>query len=72
MSNIPNEIREPPQPTPAATGPDQPGRSPAMPRPPQMPGPPPPSAAERVRLAAQRRGESDYIFSYRSALGWTL
>ena len=72
MSDIPNEIREPPQPTPATTWPDQPGRSPAMPRPRHMPGPPPPSAAERVRLAAQRRGESDYIFSYWSALGWTL
>ena len=72
MSDIPNEMREPPQPTPATTWPDQPGRSPAMPRPPQMPGPPPPSAAERVRLAAQRRGESDYIFSYWSALGWTI
>ena len=72
MSDIPNEMREPPQPTPAVTWPDQSVRSPAMPRPPQMPGPPPPSAAERVRLAAQRRGESDYIFSYWSALGWTL
>jgi len=29
-------------------------------------------AAERVRLAARRRGESDYIFSYWSALGWTI
>ena len=29
-----------------------------------------PSAGERVRVAAQRRGESDYIFSYWSALGW--
>jgi hypothetical protein len=37
-----------------------------------MPGPPPSSAAARVRLAAQRRGESDYIFSYWSALGWTI
>ena len=37
-----------------------------------MPGGLPPSAAERVRLAAQRRAESDYIFSYWSALGWTL
>jgi len=36
-----------------------------------MPGPPA-SAAERVRLAAQRRGESDYIFSYWTALGWTV
>jgi hypothetical protein len=37
-----------------------------------MPGPPPSSAAARVRLAAQRRDESDYIFSYWSALGWTI
>jgi hypothetical protein len=29
-------------------------------------------AAERVRLAARRRGETDYIFSYWSALGWTI
>ena len=29
-------------------------------------------ASERVILAAQRRGESDYIFSYWSALGWTI
>jgi hypothetical protein len=37
-----------------------------------MPGPPPVPAAERVRLAARRRGESDYIFSYWPALGWTI
>ena len=71
MSDIPNEMREPPQPTPAVTWPDQSVRSPAMPRPPQMPGPP------RVRRragppGAQRRDESDYIFSYWSALGWTI
>jgi hypothetical protein len=36
------------------------------------PGPPQMPASERVRLAAQRRGESDYIFSYWSALGWTI
>src|SRR6185437_3249101 len=66
MSDTPQETREPPQPTPAATQPDQP------PPPLAMPGPPVPSAAERVRLAAQRRGESDYIFSYWSALGWTI
>ena len=30
------------------------------------------TASERVLLAAQRRGESDYIFSYWSALGWTI
>src|SRR5690348_13167151 len=66
MSDTPQETREPPQPTPAATQPDQP------PRPLAMPGPPPSTAAVRVRLAAQRRGESDYIFSYWSALGWTI
>src|SRR6478752_10710474 len=66
MSDTPQETREPPQPTPAATQPDQP------PGPLATPGPPPSSAAVRVRLAAQRRGESDYIFSYWSALGWTI
>jgi hypothetical protein len=37
-------------------------------------GTPPPQgpAAERVRLAAQRRDETDYIFHYWSALGWTI
>jgi hypothetical protein len=55
-----------PEPMPAATPPGQP----AGPR--VMPGPPPLSAAERVRIAALRRGESDYIFSYWSALGWTI
>src|SRR5512146_385359 len=66
MSDTPQETREPPRSTPATTQPDQP------PRPLAMPGPPPSSAAVRVRLAAQRRGESDYIFSYWSALGWTI
>jgi hypothetical protein len=66
MSDTPQETREPPQQTPAATQPGQPARPLAM------PGPPPSSAAARVRLAAQRRGESDYIFSYWSALGWTI
>jgi hypothetical protein len=37
-----------------------------------MPAPPPVPAAERVRLAARRRGESDYIFSYWPALGGTI
>src|SRR5467141_2142937 len=63
MSDAPQETREPP---PATTQPDQPARPPAM------PGPPAPSAAERVRIAARRRGESDYVFSYWSALGWTI
>jgi len=39
---------------------------PVVPVLPQMP------AAERVRQAAARRGETDYIFSYWSALGWTV
>src|ERR1700748_1074895 len=79
MSDTPQETREPPQPTPAATHPGPPARpppaapAPARPPPPRAtPGPPPSSAAARVRLAAQRRGESDYIFSYWSALGWSI
>ncbi len=43
-----------------------------MPGPQQMPGLPPPPAAERVRLAAWRRSQTDYIFGYWSALGWTI
>ncbi len=37
-----------------------------------MPSAPQPSAAERVRLAYQRRNETDYIFDYWTALGWTI
>jgi hypothetical protein len=65
MSDEPQQAPEPESP-PAATQPGQPAGPPAMPGPPQMP------ASERVLLAAQRRGESDYIFSYWSALGWTI
>jgi len=72
MTDKPHETREPPQPTPATTQPGQPARTPAMPRLAPVPGPPPPSAAERVRLAVQRRDESDYIFNYWTALGWTI
>jgi hypothetical protein len=43
-----------------------------MPAPPQMPPPPQITAAERVRVAAQRRDETDYIFNYWTALGWTI
>lgn len=50
----------------AMTGPPQ------RPFPAQMPGPAPASAAERARLAARRRDESDDIFSYGSALGRTI
>jgi|SRR5689334_1439118 Domain of unknown function (DUF4234) len=45
---------------------------PGPPLPVATPGPPPLSAAERVRSAAQRRSESDYIFHYWTALGWTI
>ena len=37
-----------------------------------MPGPPPISSADRVFAAWQRRGETDYIFDYWTALGWTI
>jgi Domain of unknown function (DUF4234) len=37
-----------------------------------VPGAPTLAASERVRLAWQRRGESDYIFNYWTALGWTV
>ena len=43
-----------------------------MPGPPQTPVPPQLPAAERVRLAARQRDETDYIFRYWSALGWTI
>jgi Domain of unknown function (DUF4234) len=43
-----------------------------MPSPPQMPVPPQVTAAERVRVAARRRDETDYIFNYWTALGWTI
>ena len=65
MSDEPQQAPEP-MPPPAPSQPGQPAGGPAMPGPPQMP------ASERVRLAARRRGESDYIFSYWSALGWTI
>src|SRR6266699_4554966 len=65
MSDEPQQAPEP-KPPPATTQPGQPVGRPTMPGPPQMP------ASERVRLAAQRRGESDYIFSYWPALGWTI
>jgi hypothetical protein len=36
------------------------------------PVPPPPPAVERVRAAYLRRHETDYIFDFWSAFGWTL
>ena len=65
MTEQPPEAHEP-EPMPEAAQPSQPAG------PGSMPGPPPMPAAERVRLAAQQRGASDYVFSYWSALGWTV
>lgn len=42
------------------------------PPPPGMPGAPTAPAAERVRVAWQRRNDSDYIFSFWTAFGWTI
>jgi hypothetical protein len=39
---------------------------------PEQAGVPLAPAAERVRMAAARRDETDYIFGYWSALGWTI
>ena len=58
--------------TPASAQPDHDGTPTAMPGPPQTPAPPQLPAAERVRLAARQRDETDYIFHYWSALGWTI
>jgi hypothetical protein len=63
MSDEPREAPER-EPARAAAQPDQPA--------PVRPGPPPLSAADRVRLAARRRGESDYIFSCPPTLVWTI
>jgi hypothetical protein len=67
-----------PEPAPAAEQRDEQPAPAAMPSPPQAPAtppiPPPPqmTAAERVRVAARRRDETDYIFNYWTALGWTI
>jgi hypothetical protein len=68
-----DEHRQAPTPEQTAVGaqPNRDAKQAAVPEPPQMPAPPVP-AAERVRLAVQRREESDYIFSYWTALGWTI
>src|SRR5512142_1587190 len=67
MSDQPQPVQ-----TPASTQPDHDGRPTAMPGPPQTPAPPQLPAAERIRLAARQREETDYIFHYWSALGWTI
>jgi hypothetical protein len=70
MSDQPPEPQEPVQ-VPVAQ-PDDSAKPAAMPGPPQTPAPPQVPAAERVRLAARRRDETDYIFNYWTALGWTI
>ena len=45
---------------------------PAPPDPAPMPGPPATSAAYRLHAARQRRVETDYVFDYWTALGWTI
>ncbi|MEA2900415.1 MAG: hypothetical protein QOH36_302 [Actinomycetota bacterium] len=59
---------------------DPPPVPPTPPTPPSPPITPPPTppplpslpAAERVRIAYQRRPETDYVFSFWTALGWTV
>jgi hypothetical protein len=76
-SDQPPQVQEP-EPAPAAAQLDEHSAPAAMPSPPQapamppMPPPPPMTAAERVRVAAGRRDETDYIFHYWTALGWTI
>ncbi len=55
----------------------RPDAVPPAPPPPAPPafvsaGPPPASNADLLHLAWQRRGETDYIFDYWTALGWTV
>jgi hypothetical protein len=45
-------------------------QTPAPPAP--LPGPPTMASADRVLSAWQRRPETDYIFNYWTALGWTV
>jgi hypothetical protein len=65
--------------------PPPPGPPPLPPEPPSPPPPPPPvppvggapvvtaaGSKDRIRLAYQGRAESDYIFSFWTAFGWTL
>jgi len=67
-----------PEPAPAAAQLDEHPAPAVVPSPPQaptmaaMPPPPPMTAAERVREAVRRRDETDYIFNYWTALGWTV
>jgi hypothetical protein len=57
------------------TGPQQPPQYapvPAAPDASPLPGPPPTPTSDRVYSAWWRRSETDYIFHYWTALGWTI
>jgi len=70
MSDEHQQAQAPEQPAVAAQ-PNRDARPAVVPGPPRTLAPPVP-AAERVHLAAARRAESDYIFNYWTALGWTI
>jgi len=57
---------------PASGDPAQFATRPVPPGPAPMPGPPAVPAAYRLHAAWQRRVETDYIFDYWTALGWTI
>ena len=65
---------EQPAPPPSAPGapPPQYGPVPAGPATGSSFGPPPVPSRQRVYAASQRRADTDYIFSYWTALGWTI
>src|SRR5271167_2913684 len=55
-----------------SAGNDWPAPVPLAPGTGSMPGPPPMPSVDRVNAAWQRRVETDYIFDYWTALGWTI
>jgi hypothetical protein len=71
MNDQPQQAQEPGQ-MPTAAQPAHDARPASTSGPPQAWAVPPVPAAERVRVAARRRDETDYIFHYWSALGWTI
>ena len=67
---LPAVTQFPPPPQPPE--PPPPAQQPAPAPPPAYPVAPQPSAADRVRIAWQHRHDSDYIFEFWSAFGWTV
>jgi hypothetical protein len=61
-----------PQGPPGAPPPAWPAQGPPPAWPAYQFGPAPISATDRVRLAWQRRNQTDYIFDFWTALGWTV